>query len=110
MAVEGLSQNASQGIAFLVSAGVVYEIIAAACSSPQTTELNAHARAETLMKWVWIGLAQGVLFVGLAALFDRRHAGAILLGGGLAAALLVAQYAHARDAGLRSHEPGTESY
>ena len=48
----------SDGIAFLVSAGIVYEIIAAACSSPQTTEINAGTRADTLMKWVHIGLAQ----------------------------------------------------
>ena len=56
--------NNSWGIAFLVAAGIVYEIIAAACSSPQTTEINASTRAGTLMKWVHIGLAQSALFVG----------------------------------------------
>lgn len=108
MAVEGLSGARGGGIAFLVSAGVMYEIIAAACSSPQTTELNASQRAETLMKWVKLGLAQGVLFVAVAAWFDRRHATPILLGGGLAAGLLLWQYIHARDSGLRSDAPGTE--
>ena len=43
------------GVAFLVSAGIVYEIIAAACSSPQTTEINAKSRSDTLMKWVNLG-------------------------------------------------------
>ena len=109
MAVEGLGQQ-SNGIAFLVSAGVMYEVIAAACSSPQTTELNAHARSGTLMKWVWIGVAQGVLFVGLAAVFDRKTAPAVLAGGGLAGVLLVAQYIHARNAGLASGAPSTEAY
>lgn len=109
MAVEGLGGE-SKGIAFLVSAGVMYEIIAAACSSPQTTELNAAARSDTLMKWVNIGVAQGLLFVGLAAVFDRKDAAPILAGGGLAAVLLYWQYIHARKCGLASNLPGTEDY
>lgn len=109
MAVEGLSAR-SNGIAFLVSAGVVYEVVAASCSSPQTTELNAGARATTLMKWVGIGLAQGILFVGIAAAYDRPHAKAILLGGGIAAVLLALQYEHARRSGLASADPPTERY
>ena len=109
MAVEGLG-GGSSGIAFLVSAGVMYEIIAAACSSPQTTELNAARRAGTLMKWVNIGVAQGIVFVALAALWDVPHRTPILAGGGLAAILLYAQYAHAKQAGLASAGPGTEQY
>jgi hypothetical protein len=109
MAVEGLGSG-SDGVAFLVSAGVVYEIIAAACSSPQTTELNAHARSATLMKWVHIGLVQAAGFVGVAAILDKRHAAPILWGGGLAAVLLLASYSHANAAGLASGAPGTESY
>lgn len=109
MAVEGLGGN-SKGVAFLVSAGVMYEIIAAACSSPQTTELNAAARADTLMKWVHLGVAQGVLFVGLAAVYDRREAVPILAGGTLAAVLLYAQYAHAKKSGLENGGPPTENY
>ena len=113
MAVEGLGRGSSstaQGVAFLVSAGVMYEIIAAACSSPQTTELNAKARAETLMKWVHLGVLQGVLFVVLAAAYDRRAAKPILAGGFLAGVLLYVQYIHARNAGLKSPEPATENY
>lgn len=100
----------SDGIAFLVSAGIVYEIIAAACSSPQTTEINAKARSTTLMKWVHIGLVQALLFVFIAAYFDQKHRSAILSGGLLAGALMYGQYAHAKSAGMKSEEPGTESY
>lgn len=100
MALEKMSGNGSSGVAFLVSAGIVYEIIAAACSSPQTTEINASRRAETLMKWVNIGIAQAALFVVAAAIFDRQHRGAILVGGASAAFLMYLQYDHAKKAGL----------
>lgn len=108
MAVEGLG-GGSGGIAFLVSAGVMYEVIAAACSSPQTTEINASTRANTLMKWVYIGMAQGILFVSLAAIYDRQHAGPIVIGGGLAAGLLFLQYHHAMQSGLANPGPSTET-
>lgn len=110
MAVEGLSGGGRNGVAFLVSAGVMYEIIAAACSSPQTTELNAEARSETLMKWVNLGVAQGLLFVGLAAMYDPAHARPIVAGGLLAAILLYWQYVHARNSGLKNGGPPTENY
>jgi len=109
MAVEGLG-GSGNGIAFLVSAGVMYEIIAAACSSPQTTELNAKTRAPTLMKWVHIGVAQGVAFVAVAAYIDPSHRSAILAGGLVAAVLLYGQYAHAKQSGLASGDPPTEQH
>jgi hypothetical protein len=105
-----LAQASSNGIAFLVSAGIVYEIIAASCSSPQTAEINAGARATTLMKWVKIGVGQAAVFVAAAALFDPRNAGAIIAGGVTAGTLMWVQYAHALKAGLASDEPGTEQY
>jgi hypothetical protein len=107
VAVEGFGGR-GQGIALIVSAGVVYEIIAAACSSPQTTELNASQRADTLMKWVYLGIAQAAFFVIVAAAIDREHRGSILLGGAIAAGLLYAQYHHARAAGLANGGPATE--
>lgn len=107
MPVEPINQ--SSGVAFLVSAGIVYEIIAANCSSPQTTELNAKHRAETLMKWVNIGVVQSVLFVGIAAMIDRRHAKPIVIGGGLAAGIMYVSYLHGRSAGLASNAPVTET-
>lgn len=100
--------SAENGVPFLVAAGIVYEIIAAACSSPQTAEINAGTRASTLMKWVHVGLVQSVGFIAIAAYVDRRHAPAIIAGGGLAAAIMYGSYIHAKAAGLSSNEPGTE--
>jgi hypothetical protein len=101
----------SDGIAFLVSAGIVYEIIAAACSSPQTAEINAAKRSETLMKWVKIGMLQAAGFVAVAAWIDKRHRAAIIAGGATAAGLMWIQYDHANKAGLAAvDQPGTEQY
>lgn len=94
-------------LSFMVSGGLVYEVIAAACSSPQTTELNADTRADTLFKWVWIGLAQAALFVGIAAYISDEPK-AVIAGGTLGGGLMLIQYWHAREAGLASSEPGTE--
>jgi hypothetical protein len=99
----------SGGLAFLVSAGIVYEIIAAACSSPQTAEINANSRADTLMKWVNIGLIQSAGLVAIAAYLDPAHRAEIIAGGATAAALMWLQYKHALTAGLSSDQPGTES-
>jgi hypothetical protein len=108
MADMATAASGSDGIAFLVSAGLVYEAIAAACSSPQTMEINAKSRAGTLMKWVHLGVGQAVLFVAIAAWCDPKHRTAILAGGALAATLMYGQYVHARASGLASCEPGTE--
>ena len=109
MAIEKLAaQGGSWGIAFLVSAGIVAEIIAKACSSPQTLEINAKTRAPTLMKWVNLGTLEAALFVGIAAMADRRYASAFIAGGLLEAGITYAEYLHGRQAGLNSLEPGTE--
>jgi len=94
-----------------ISAAVVYDVISATNSSPQTTEINAAARAETLMKWVKIGLAQAVLFVLIMMVAEppgKRWRP--LVGGGIAAVLLWGQYVHARNAGLASGGQPTETY
>lgn len=98
----------SYGVPFMVGAGLVYEIIAAACSSPQTAEINASSRADTLMKWVHVGLVQSAGFIGVAALVDRKHAPAIIAGGVSAAVIMYGSYLHALAKGLSSDEPGTE--
>lgn len=105
--------NGKSGTALLVAAGVMYEIIAAACSSPQTAELNAKARAKTLKKWVWLGIAQGAFFVLLTAFYDRKVAKPVISGGAIAAGLLFWQYDHAIKSGLRKQDAGappTEDY
>ena len=116
MAVEGLdglNRNAGgngEGRAFLVSAGIVFEIMAAACSSPQTTELNAGKRAPTLIKWVNIGVVGSALFVGIASALEPEHSPAIVAGGVLAGGLMYAAYLHARHAGLANGGEPTESW
>lgn len=108
MPVAPIGGDGGDGVAFLVSAGIVFEIIAAACSSPQTTEINADTRADTLMKWVHLGLGGSALFVGLAMAFEPQRKKPIFLGGALAAGLMYGGYWHAKIAGLASSMPGTE--
>lgn len=97
------------GVAFLVSAGIMAEIIAKACSSPQTTEINADTRAGTLMKWVHIGLVEGAIFVTVAAVMDPEHRRPIIIGGVLEAAITYGEYVHGKRSGLASIEPATEA-
>lgn len=77
-------------------------------SSPQTTEINAAARADTLMKWVWIGDAVAVAG-GAAGAYVARSPWPLVAAGGVALGMHLL-YTHARDAGLQSAAPGTESY
>jgi len=102
--------NTGSGIAFLVSAGIVFEIIAYSCSSPQTTELNAAKRAPTLMKWVHIGQVQSVAFVAIAAYIDPPRRRPIIYGGVAAMGLSEILYLHAKSAGLKNGGPPTEEY
>jgi membrane protein required for beta-lactamase induction len=102
-------ENGDAAIKVAVYAALTYDIISATNSSPQTTEINAAARADTLMKWVHIGLAQAAIFALIGMALDKQRWPAAL-GAGLAGALLYAQYVHARNAGLESDEPGTEEY
>lgn len=102
--------SAGHGVAFLVAYGIVAEIIAKACSSPQTMEINAHARADTLMKWVNVGVAESVAVIAIAAYIDKQHRAAIISGGGLAIAVTYAQYMHAKSSGLANGGPATERY
>jgi hypothetical protein len=106
----GRGSNAGFGIAFLVAAGIVFEIIAYCCSSPQTTELNALTRASTLMKWVHIGQIQAAVFIAFAAAIDRERRVPILLGGVTAMVISEGLYLYAKDAGLKHLGPPTEQH
>jgi hypothetical protein len=94
-----------------VAAAVVYDVISATNSSPQTTEINAARRASTLMKWVKLGLAQAALFIAMMVLAEPPgKKWRPLLGGGLAGILLWAQYVHAHNCGVRNGGASTEDY
>jgi hypothetical protein len=104
--------GSSMAVVVALYAALTYDIISATNSSPQTTEINAKTRADTLMKWVHIGLAQAVIFVALGSILERaqgRNPWSPLIGGGLAGSMLYAQYIHAKQAGLESQESGTET-
>lgn len=104
----------SVALTVAVYAALTYDIISATNSSPQTTEINAARRADTLMKWVYLGLAQAVLFGALGYYFETksgRPGWPPIMGVGIAGALLWFQYVHAKQAGLqKAGMAGTERY
>lgn len=95
---------------------LTYDIVAAACSSPQTTQLNAGERAETLMWWVHAGLAQAAVFTLLGVALQAHEGKPVwppLLGSGIGGGLMYASYVHAKKEGLRESKEGvseTETY
>ncbi len=105
-----VNAHPGDGVAFLVSAYGVYEVIAANCSSPQTTELNADKRAPTLMKWVHLGLAQSAVLVGVAVVAFPNQRAPILAGAVLAAVFMEASYLYAKKTGLENGGATTESW
>lgn len=108
MADVSASGTGNGGVAFLVAAGIVFEIIAFACSSPQTAEINITTRGATLMKWVHLGEALGAAFVIVASVVDPKHAKPILAGGAIAIVSSEAFYRHAAKSGLENPGKGTE--
>ena len=105
-----LGGSGGNGVAFIVSFGVVAEIVAMACSSPQTAEINIRKRGKTLMKWVHIGQFVSLILILIAAAIDRQHAAAILAGGFSAMIVIEAMYMHAKKVGLEQGGPETEEY
>lgn len=104
------TSRALAGIAFLSGAMTMADIVAKACSSPQTTEINAGVRAGTLMKWVKIGLLEGGGLVIVAAIISPEVAGAFIAGGLAEGVITFMQYQHAKRAGLENGGPTTEQY
>lgn len=100
----------SHGLAFILAAGVVYEIIAFTCSSPQTAELNIKQREGTLMKWVHLGQGLAIVLIFAAASIDQRHRNSIIAGGIFGMVSAEAFYLYARHSGLNNPGPGTERY
>jgi len=104
---DGFGGNGGNAVKVAVYATLMYDIISATNSSPQTTEINASKRASTLMKWVHLGLIQGMFFVAIGMYLDKER-WPPLLGGGLAAVLLYGQYLHALKAGTSNPGESTE--
>jgi hypothetical protein len=78
-------------------------------SSPQTTEINAGKRAESLMYWVAIGAAVAV-GGGLIATVISKRVWPLLATSAVAGGMWL-MYVHAKRRGMaRLDQPGTESY
>lgn len=75
-------------------------------SSPQTTEINAARRADTLMKWVYLG--GGIAVAGGAIASGMSKSPWPLVGTLGISILFTGLYMHARNSGLNSMAPGTE--
>jgi hypothetical protein len=101
--------GSSAALTVAVYAALTYDIISATNSSPQTTEINAAARADTLMKWVYMGLAQAAAFALLGIMLDKRR-WPPAVGAGVAGVLLWLQYVHAKNSGIQNGGAPTESY
>lgn len=76
-------------------------------SSPQTTEINADRRADTLMKYVYIGDAVAIGGGAIATVVSRKAWP--LLATAVVALGLTFLYVHARNAGLANGGASTES-
>lgn len=95
------------GIAYLG----VKDIYSADNSSPQTTHINAHKRAPTLMKWVNIAAIESAAVVWLLSLTaPSGHRRYPLAGGLLALIVTYGQYLYAKAEGLREGGEPTEDY
>lgn len=108
LAEEMFAGNGGRMLKVAVSAELIYQLVGANMSSPQTAELNAAARAPTIAKWVNLTNLEAAGWTALLCMLD----GSLwpLLGGALAAVGMYFKYAHAIHSGLTSPEPGTENY
>lgn len=95
------------GTLIFVMATFGLDMYSSLTSSPQTTEINASTRAETLMKWVY--LADGVALAGGLAAWLITGKWQSLIGVAGVVVLMHYLYTHAKEAGLASSAPGTET-
>jgi uncharacterized membrane protein YkvI len=108
--ISGMGGGAGTGVPFLMGGLYVLGAVAAYCSSPQTTEINADTRADTLMKWVNFGAVQSILFIGIAATVDHQHRNALVAGGLLQLVFMYGAYLHAKESGTKNPGPRTEKH
>lgn len=65
------NRRALAGVLFLASVDASYNAYSALNSSPQTTELFAAEREQTLMKYVWIGNGAALFLGGFSSMIAR---------------------------------------
>lgn len=102
------SSRRAWAILIAVYATFALDVFSTFTSSPQTTEINASARADTLMKWVKLGLVVALVGGAIGSWVDRS----ILpfLATLVVAGSMYAMYEHAKKAGLANGGAPTESY
>lgn len=91
-----------------VAAEMVYQLVGANMSSPQTAELNAPARADTLSKWVTITNVKAAAWITILCIIDKSLWPAF--GGALAAVEMAITYKYAINKGLSEGGQSTEKY
>lgn len=89
-------------------AELVYQLVGANLSSPQTAELNARRRAPTIGKWVVMANSKALFWIIGLCILDGSLWPAV--GGGLAITDMHFSYRYAINCGLDSDAPGTEDY
>lgn len=100
--------NGGRMLRVAVSAELVYQLVGANMSSPQTAELNAAARAPTIGKWVNLTNLEAAGWIALLCILDESLWP--LMGGGIAAVGMWFKYKYAISSGLSSDSKGTENY
>lgn len=98
----------SWAILLAVYATFALDVFSTFTSSPQTTEINASARADTLMKWVKIGAVVAVGGGAVGSYVDKSALPVVATTSVAVAMFLL--YVHAKNKGLASDAPGTENY
>lgn len=100
------------GVSIAILVGVwstfALDVFSTLNSSPQTTEINAGKRAESLMYWVAIGAAVAVGGGLMATIVSKKVWP--LLATSMVAAGMYGLYVHAKRRGLASNQAGTEDY
>ena len=90
-----------------VYATLSLDVYSTLTSSPQTTEINAKTRADTLMKWVKLATVVAVAG-GLAGSLVEGNPIPVVAAGTVAV-LMYFLYEHAKRSGLSDGEVGTET-
>ena len=112
MAVDAIGNGTLAGpmLVTAVTAELVYQLVGANMSSPQTAELNAEARAPTIGKWVRLTNLEAAGWIVLLMILARKLWMYVLLGGLIAAVGMWLKYRYAIRSGLGSGAPPTENY
>lgn len=96
----------SWAILAAVYATFALDVFSTFTSSPQTTEINADKRADTLMKWVKIGFVVA-LAGGVVGTITSKSAVPLVATSAVGVGMW-AMYEHAKKSGLENGGAGTE--